>query len=144
VNAAASSTSPTTAAAAVGPIGAQQGEAGARDVVLRGLYGAAAARDFQTVCASQTLPAQKGAAKSAGWDGQGDPTQLCAKYFQDNWGNISADYLRGRKVTDAKPGATASTMTVTVDDPPPTGGGTTRSFTVVWQDTRWLLQSANG
>jgi len=33
-------------------------------------------------------------------------------------------------------------MTVTVNDPPPSGGGTTRSFTVVWQDPHWLLEAA--
>ncbi|MBS2539884.1 hypothetical protein KGQ20_44795, partial [Catenulispora sp. NF23] len=133
---------PTTAAAA-GPIGAQQGAPGASDVVLRGLYVAAADRDFQTVCASQTVDAQKGAAKGAGWNGQGDPMPLCEKYFQSNWSTISADYLRSRQVTDVKPGAAQSTMTVTVNDPPPSGGGTTRSFTVVWQDTHWLLEAAN-
>ena len=140
-NAATTSQSPTTAAAS-GPIGAQQGAPGARDVVLRGLYVAAADRDFQTVCASQTLAAQKGAAKGAGWNGQGDPLSSCEKYFQDNWSTINADYLRGRQVTDVKPGPTANTMTVTVNDPPPSGGGSTRSFTVVWQDTHWLLEAA--
>jgi hypothetical protein len=137
----ASSQAPTTAAAA-GPIGAQQGAPGARDVVLRGLYVAAANRDFQTVCASQTVAAQKGAAKGASWNGQGDPMPLCEKYFQDNWSTINADYLRGRQVTDVKAGPTASTMTVTVNDPPPSGAGSTRSFTVVWQDTHWLLEAA--
>ncbi|MEZ0113774.1 hypothetical protein ABH920_007808 [Catenulispora sp. EB89] len=130
-----------TTAAAAGPIGAQQGAPGARDVVLRGLYGAAAAHDFATVCASQTVGAQQGAAKSAGWNGQGDPMPQCEKYFQDHWSNISADYLRGRQVTDVKPGSAPSTMTVTVNDPPPSGG-TTRSFTVVWQDPHWLLEAA--
>jgi hypothetical protein len=136
-------TSPTVTTAAVGPIGAQQGAPGARDVVLRGLYGAAANRDFQTVCASQTVAAQKGAAKSAGWNGQGDPLHMCEKYFQDNWSAISADYLRGRQVTDVKPGSSANTMTVTVNDPPPSGRGTTRGYTVVWQDTHWLLAAAS-
>ncbi|MEY9855314.1 hypothetical protein ABH935_000913 [Catenulispora sp. GAS73] len=132
-----------TTAAAAGPIGAQQGAPGARDVVLRGLYGAAAAHDFQTVCASQTVGAQQGAAKSAGWNGQGDPMPQCEKYFQDHWSNISADYLRGRQVTDVKPGSTPTTMTVTVNDPPASGSGTTRSFTVVWQDPHWLLEAAS-
>lgn len=143
-NAAASGGSSQTAttAAASGPIGAQQGAPGARDVVLRGLYVAAANRDFQTVCVSQTVSAQKGAAKGAGWNGQGDPLPSCEKYFQDNWSAISADYLRGRQVTDVKPGPTPTTMIVTVNDPPPSGGGTTRSFTVVWQDTHWLLEAA--
>ena len=68
---------------------------------------------------------------------------LCEKYFQDNWSTINADYLRGRQVTDVKTGSAASTMTVTVNDPPPSGGGSTRSFTVVWQDTHWLLEAAN-
>jgi hypothetical protein len=138
----ASGASLQTTAAAAGPIGAQQGAPGARDVVLRGLYVAAANRDFQTVCASQTVSAQKGAAKGAGWNGQGDPMPSCEKYFQDNWSAISADYLRGRQVTDVKTGPTASTMIVTVNDPPPSGGGGTRTFTVVWQDTHWLLEAA--
>jgi hypothetical protein len=34
-------------------------------------------------------------------------------------------------------------MTVTVNDAPASGGGTTRSFTVVWQDPHWLLAAAN-
>ena len=140
--AAVSGTSLQTTAAASGPIGAQQGAPGARDVVLRGLYVAAANRDFQTVCASQTVSAQKGAAKGAGWNGQGDPMPSCEKYFQDNWSAISADYLRGRQVTDVKTGPTAGTMIVTVNDPPPSGGGATRTFTVVWQDTHWLLEAA--
>lgn len=137
-------TSPSTGnvAAASGPIGTQQGAPGARDVVLRGLYVAAANRDFQTVCASQTVAAQKGAAKGAGWNGQGDPMPSCEKYFQDNWSAISGAYLRGRQVTDVKAGPSATTMIVTVNDPPPSGNGGTRSFTVVWQDTHWLLEAA--
>jgi hypothetical protein len=136
------SSQPTTASAPTVPIGSQQGEDGAKDVVLRGLYQAAAARDFHTVCVSQTLAAQKGAAKGSGWNGQGDPLPMCEKYFQDNWSSINADYLRGRQVTDVKPGSNQTTMKVTVNDPPPAGGGTTRTFTVVWQDNHWLLEAA--
>ena len=133
---------PSTSQAAAGPIGAAQGEAGAKDVVLRGLYGAAADRDFKTVCASQTAAAQKGAAKGAGWNGTGDPAPLCEKYFQDNWSKIDAGYLRGRKVTGTKPGPNATTMLVTVDDAPPNGAGSTRTFTVVWSNNRWLLEAS--
>ena len=67
----------------------------------------------------------------------------CVKYFQDNWSKINADYLRARQVTDVKPGSTPTTMIVTVNDPPASGGGATRSFTVVWQDTHWLLEAAS-
>ncbi|MFL6111873.1 MAG: hypothetical protein ACJ786_11040 [Catenulispora sp.] len=133
---------PSTSQAASGTPGKTPGEEGAKDVVLRGLYAAAADRDFQTVCTSQTVSAQKGAAKAAGWDGKGDPLPLCVKYFQDNWSGIDAAYLRGRKVVGTKPGANATTMLVTVDDPPPSGNGTTRTFTVVWDNSRWLLEAA--
>ncbi|MBW8802509.1 MAG: protein kinase [Catenulisporales bacterium] len=135
------SSQPTSPAAAGVP-GKTAGEEGAKDVVLRGLYGAAADRDFQTVCTSQTVSAQKGAAKAAGWDGKGDPLPLCVKYFKDNWSAIDATYLRGRKVVGTKPGANATTMLITVDDPPPSGNGTTRTFTVVWDNTHWLLEAA--
>ena len=93
-------------------LGGAQGEEGAKDVVLRGLYTAAADRDFKTVCTSQTTAAQKGAAKGAGWDGNGDPLPMCEKYFKDNWSTIDAAYLRGRKVTETKAGANATTMIV--------------------------------
>ncbi|MFD0638496.1 hypothetical protein ACFQ9X_50000 [Catenulispora yoronensis] len=132
---------PSTSSAA-GAIGGAQGEAGAKDVVLRGLYGAAADRDFKTVCTSQTTSAQKGAAKKAGWDGSGDPLAMCEKYFKDNWSTIDAAYLRGRKVTATKPGTNATTMLVTVDDPPPTGNASTRTFSVVWSNNHWLLEAA--
>ena len=46
-------------------------------------------------------------------------------------------------MTDVKPGSTPTTMIVTVNDPPPSGNATTRTFTVVWQDTHWLLEAAN-
>jgi hypothetical protein len=135
-------TQSSTSSAPAGPIGGTQGAEGAKDVVLRGLYGAAADRDFKTVCTSQTVSAQKGAAKGAGWDGNGDPLPMCEKYFTDKWSTIDAGYLRGRKATDAKQGANATTMLVTVDDPPPTGNATTRTFTVVWSNNHWLLEAA--
>ncbi|NUP47430.1 MAG: hypothetical protein HOW97_08960 [Catenulispora sp.] len=133
---------PSTAPAPAGPIGAAQGEEGAKDVVLRGLYAAAADRDFKTVCTSQTLAAQKGAAKRAGWNNTGDPLPLCEKYFTDNWSAIPADYLRGRKVIATKQGANANTMVITVDDAPPGGNATSRAFTVVWSNNHWLLDAA--
>jgi hypothetical protein len=137
-----STTSASTPQAPAGPIGGAQGEEGAKDVVLRGLYAAAADRDFKTVCTSQTTAAQKGAAKGAGWDGNGDPLPMCEKYFKDNWSTIDATYLHGRKVTETKAGANATTMLVTVDDAPPSGSAATRTFTVVWNNNHWLLEAA--
>jgi len=133
----------STSTSPAGIPGSQAGEAGAKDVVLRGIYAAAAARDFQTVCASQTVTAQRGAAKDDGWNGQGDPLPGCVSFFKKNWSTIKADYLSSRQVVSTKPGADADSMLVTVDDPPPSGQGTTRTFNAMWNkdQNRWLVDT---
>ena len=125
-----------TSSPAHGTPGAAAGPAGAQDVVLRGLYQAAADRDWSLVCSSQTAGAQGEAARSEGWDGKGSPAALCRKYFQANWGQVDAGYLRGVKVLTAQQ-VDADHMTITVDDR--VGDSTTRPFAVEWSGSRWLL-----
>ena len=133
------STSTAAEPPATGIPGHAPGQPGAEDVVLRGLYAAAADRNYALICSSETPGAQQSAARKVGWTGAGDAVPLCQKYFQLNWGAAEPRRLRAVKVMRVDAGRDANHLIIVVSDPPPDGKGPTRPIAVTWNGTRWLL-----
>jgi hypothetical protein len=129
---------PSSAPALTGVPGKTPGVAGAQDVVLRGLYAAAADRNFALICSSLTLGGQQSAAKAQGWNSKGDPVPLCVKFYESAWGKLDPAHLRAVKVLSAQQGADAKHYTITVDDLDQ-DGKPNRGFRVSWNGQRWLI-----